>query len=51
MTKNTPKTLWHHLLGTLLKNLLSPVGILVQLDLKVMTEPPEADVLLLRRNP
>ncbi len=26
-----------------------PVGILVQFDFKVMTEPPEADILLLRR--
>jgi hypothetical protein len=48
-TSNTHKTRWHRFLGTMLKTLLSPVGILVQFDFKIMTEPPEADILLIRR--
>ncbi len=47
-TENS-KTRWHRLLGTLLEQLLTPVGINVQCDVKVMSEPPEADILLLRR--
>jgi hypothetical protein len=47
MKKN--KTRWHRLLGTLLDELLTPVGISVQCDVKVMVNPPEADILLLRR--
>lgn len=43
------KTRWHRLLGTLLEQLLTPVGISVQCDVKVMVNPPEADILLLRR--
>ncbi|NOQ34897.1 MAG: hypothetical protein GQ569_03280 [Methylococcaceae bacterium] len=45
----TNKTRWHRLLGTLLEQLLTPVGISVQCDVKVMVNPPEADILLLRR--
>jgi hypothetical protein len=41
--------LWHRLLGTLLEELLSPVGIEVYTDFPLMSEPPEADILLLRR--
>jgi hypothetical protein len=48
MKKNPTK--WHQLLGSLLKELLSPMNILVQPDVKVMTNPPEADILLLRRD-
>jgi len=43
-----PKTRWHHLLGKLLEELLIPVGIEVLTDVAVMSEPPEADILLLR---
>ena len=43
------KTHWHRLLGSLLEQLLTPVGISVQCDIKVMVNPPEADILLLRR--
>lgn len=43
------KTRWHRLLGTLLEQLLTPVGISVQCDVKLMSNPPEADILLLRR--
>jgi len=38
MTKN--KTRWHRLLGSLLEQLLIPVGISVQCDVKVMVNPP-----------
>jgi hypothetical protein len=43
------KTLWHRLLGSVLEELLSPVGIEVYTDLPLMSNPPEADILLLRR--
>lgn len=52
MTKQQPeqaKTRWHRLLGRLLKELLAPTGITVLTDIPVMSQPPEADVLLLRR--
>jgi len=44
----TNKTHWHRLLGVLLEKLLTPIGITVQCDVKVMVNPPEADILLLR---
>lgn len=43
------KILWHRLLGSVLEELLSPVGIEVYTDLPLMSNPPEADILLLRR--
>jgi len=43
------KTRWHRLLGRLLKELLTPTGITVLTDVPVMSEPPEADILLIRR--
>ena len=43
-----PKTRWHRLLGALLEELLTPVGISVFSDFPVMSEPPEGDILLLR---
>ena len=43
------KTSWHRLLARLLELLLSPLNIEVHPDLSVMTDPPEVDVLLLRR--
>ncbi len=49
MAEKKGKTRWHRLLGTLLEYLLTPVGVSVQCDIKVMSEPPEADILLLRR--
>jgi len=48
MTK-IPKTRWHRLLGRLLDELLTPVGIEVHTELEVMAVPPKADILLLRR--
>lgn len=50
MNKEKSKTRWHRLLGNLLKRLLTPTGITVLTDLPVMSEPPEADILLLRRD-
>ena len=43
------QTQWHRLLGQLLEELLTPVGITVLTGFPIMTNPPEADVLLLRR--
>jgi hypothetical protein len=43
------KTRWHRLLGSLLEQLLTPVGISVLCDVKIMNDPPEVDILLLRR--
>ncbi len=43
------KTRWHRLLGRLLRELLTPTGILVCTDVPVMGDPPEADILLLRK--
>jgi hypothetical protein len=50
MTKNTRKpTCWHCLAGEMLKQLLQPVGIEVQMEVQVMAWPPRADLLLIRR--
>ncbi|RLC07897.1 MAG: hypothetical protein DRI57_25070, partial [Deltaproteobacteria bacterium] len=43
------KTRWHRLLGRLFRELLVPTGILVYTDVPVMGDPPEADILLLRK--
>ena len=43
------QTQWHRLLGQLLEELLTPVGLTVLTGFPIMTNPPEADVLLLRR--
>ncbi len=43
------KTLWHRILGRILKSLLTPLGITVLTDVTIMVKPPEADVLLLKR--
>jgi hypothetical protein len=41
------KTSWHRLLARLLELVLSPLNIEVSPNVSVMTEPPEADILLL----
>ena len=46
---STKKTLWHQILGRIFEFLLTPLGITVLTDVKVMVEPPEADILLLKR--
>ena len=43
------KTSWHRLLARLLELVLSPVNIEVHPDASVMTDPPEVDILLLKR--
>jgi hypothetical protein len=43
------KTSWHRLLARLLELILSPLNIEVFPDVSVMTDPPEVDILLLRR--
>jgi hypothetical protein len=49
-TSPAPKTRWHILLGALLDALLTPVDIEVSTNVTVMSTPPEADILLLRRD-
>ena len=43
------KTRWHRILGNTLEQWLTPVGIQVQTELAVMTDPPKVDILLLRK--
>jgi hypothetical protein len=43
------RTLWHRLLGKHFELLLAPVDILVYSEAQVMSTPPKADILLLRR--
>jgi hypothetical protein len=49
-TTTTSKTLWHRLLGKLLEELLTPVGISVYVEYPVMSQSPKADILLLQRD-
>jgi hypothetical protein len=49
MNDQPGKTFWHRLLGALLTYILTSVNISVQTDVPIMTEPPEVDILLLRR--
>ena len=48
--KHSARALRHQLLGKLLEIVLTPVDIIVESELQVMSEPPKADVLLLRRH-
>jgi len=50
MSDSNTKTRWHLLLGTLLEYLLPPVGIQVSIEPPVMSDPPKADIILLRRD-
>ncbi len=43
------RTLWHRLLARLLKELLTPLNIEVYSGIPVMTHPPEADIVIIRR--
>lgn len=43
------QTRWHQLLGKEFELLLTVVDIIVQTEIQVMSEPPKADILLLRR--
>jgi hypothetical protein len=49
-SSSASKTLWHRLLGKLLEELLTPVGISVFVDCPVMSQPPKADIVLLQRH-
>ncbi len=49
-TPKKSKTNWHHRFGKLLQLLLESVGIDVKIDFPLTRDPPEADVLLLRRS-
>ncbi len=52
MSKPQPiRTHWHQLLGKLLELVLTSLGIEVHIDFNLMSKPPRADVLLLRRDP
>ena len=44
------RTLWHRLLGKMLELLLTPVGISVQCEVQIVSDPPRMDILLLRRD-
>ena len=43
-------TRWHRLLAKMLEVLLTPVDITVTPDFPIMSNPPEADILLIRRD-
>ncbi len=49
MKPRFPKTRWHHLLAGVLREWLTPVGIEVRADVRIGSEPPVADILLLKR--
>ena len=46
---HTLRTLRHRLLGKILELVLTPVDISVQSEVQVMSQPPKADLVLLRR--
>jgi len=46
---NSPGTRWHRWFGNLFKISLVPLGIDVQTDYDVMTDPPEADIVIIRK--
>jgi hypothetical protein len=50
MSRARNQTQWHRLLGKLLEELLTPVGVAVYTDFPIMSDPPAADILLLRRD-
>jgi len=43
------RTLWHRLLGKLWEIVLTPAGVTVLSELQVTSNPPQVDILLLRR--
>ncbi len=43
------RTQWHRILGALLELLLTRLGIIVQSEVQVMSDPPKVDIVLLRR--
>jgi len=51
MSDTQSKIMWHVLFGMLLEELLPPVGISVQKELQLLSKPPKADIVLLKRKP
>jgi hypothetical protein len=51
MAKTHPftKTRWHQLFASILQEWLTPVGITVQTEIPVSSEPPKADIVLLTK--
>ena len=49
MTEQQAQTKWHQLFGAVLEELLTPVGITVQTEVDVSSQPPQVDILLLQR--
>lgn len=48
MSKNQyPDTKWHRILASMLEEWLTPVGIHVQSEVPVGSDPPKMDILLL----
>jgi len=47
---DTRCNLCHKLLGKVFEELLTPVNVTVETELRIMSESPEADILLIRRN-
>ena len=45
-----PKTIWHRIFGQMLEGLLCPLNLEVYTELPVMSFPPEADVVIIRRH-
>ena len=43
------RTQWHRILGALLELLLTRLGIIVQSEVQVMSDPPKVDIVLLSR--
>lgn len=48
MSDNSPIR-WHQLFGHLLDLLLTPLGVEVEVEVSVMSDPPRTDILLIRR--
>ena len=45
-----PKTLWHDWCGNLFKVSLIPTGLYVETEVPVMTQSPEADIVIIRHS-
>ena len=43
-----PKTKWHKILAGVLEEWLTPVGIIVQTEIPIASNPPKADILLIK---
>jgi len=50
LKSKTPKTLFHRIFGQMIEGLLCPLNLEVYTELPVMSFPPEADVVIIRRH-